>query len=104
PLKKGEATLFVVLMLAIYLLEGGPIDLLSHIIFSFHMLQMAILFLIIAPLMFYAIPEYIVKYVEELPVVNKIVSLFTKPDRKSTRLNSSHVSISYAVFCSKKKD
>src|SRR5699024_12208411 len=66
-------------MLAIYLLEGVLIDLLSHIIFSFHMLQMAILFLIIAPLMFYAIPEYIVKYVEELPVVNKIVSLFTKP-------------------------
>src|SRR5690606_42115857 len=25
------------------------------------------------------------------------------PDRKSTRLNSSHVKISYAVFCSKKK-
>src|SRR6266513_4448045 len=25
-------------------------------------------------------------------------------DRKSTRLNSSHVSISYAVFCSKKKN
>src|SRR5438067_9999769 len=27
----------------------------------------------------------------------------TVPDRKSTRLNSSHVSISYAVFCLKKK-
>src|SRR3989442_10961717 len=26
-----------------------------------------------------------------------------KPDRKSTRLNSSHVRISYAVFCLKKK-
>src|SRR5690606_41303528 len=26
-----------------------------------------------------------------------------KPDRKSTRLNSSHVKISYAVFCLKKK-
>src|SRR5207253_5548816 len=26
---------------------------------------------------------------------------FTKPDRKSTRLNSSHVAISYAVFCLK---
>src|SRR5438874_8069482 len=25
------------------------------------------------------------------------------PDRKSTRLNSSHVEISYAVFCLKKK-
>src|SRR2546430_17671522 len=27
----------------------------------------------------------------------------TKPDRKSTRLNSSHSQISYAVFCLKKK-
>src|SRR3712207_6964962 len=28
---------------------------------------------------------------------------FTRPDRKSTRLNSSHANISYAVFCLKKK-
>src|SRR5204863_9448878 len=28
---------------------------------------------------------------------------FQTPDRKSTRLNSSHVEISYAVFCLKKK-
>src|SRR5699024_11296251 len=31
------------------------------------------------------------------------VSAIPRPDRKSTRLNSSHVSISYAVFCLKKK-
>src|SRR6266498_175976 len=30
-------------------------------------------------------------------------SKFVFPDRKSTRLNSSHVRISYAVFCLKKK-
>src|SRR5690554_7573646 len=34
--------------------------------------------------------------------MDKIVYLITK-DRKSTRLNSSHVRISYAVFCLKKK-
>src|SRR3712207_7206976 len=28
---------------------------------------------------------------------------FTRTDRKSTRLNSSHANISYAVFCLKKK-
>src|SRR5437899_6341732 len=28
---------------------------------------------------------------------------FANPDRKSTRLNSSHLGISYAVFCLKKK-
>src|SRR5690606_30285782 len=31
------------------------------------------------------------------------VALEALPDRKSTRLNSSHVKISYAVFCLKKK-
>src|SRR3712207_8177924 len=30
-------------------------------------------------------------------------SAFTAVDRKSTRLNSSHANISYAVFCLKKK-
>src|SRR5258708_31898278 len=30
-------------------------------------------------------------------------SVVAKPDRKSTRLNSSHQIISYAVFCLKKK-
>src|SRR3712207_7059649 len=29
--------------------------------------------------------------------------LLADPDRKSTRLNSSHANISYAVFCLKKK-
>src|SRR2546430_7840947 len=32
-----------------------------------------------------------------------ISTLNQKPDRKSTRLNSSHSQISYAVFCLKKK-
>src|SRR5699024_3514310 len=33
----------------------------------------------------------------------ELVGLSGQQDRKSTRLNSSHVSISYAVFCLKKK-
>src|SRR3712207_6894878 len=39
--------------------------------------------------------------------LNKIVPKLTeavKADRKSTRLNSSHANISYAVFCLKKKN
>src|SRR5438874_6338202 len=34
---------------------------------------------------------------------NKPVTWVSLEDRKSTRLNSSHVEISYAVFCLKKK-
>src|SRR5699024_11681493 len=37
----------------------------------------------------------VIKYYQEAP---------KEEDRKSTRLNSSHVSISYAVFCLKKKN
>src|SRR3989442_6573116 len=41
-------------------------------------------------------------------VVQQRIELVAKPrellDRKSTRLNSSHVRISYAVFCLKKKN
>src|SRR5437588_4506410 len=33
----------------------------------------------------------------------RIYETFRQRDRKSTRLNSSHTVISYAVFCSKKK-
>src|SRR5699024_12766592 len=35
---------------------------------------------------------------------DKVLVRRSKQDRKSTRLNSSHVSISYAVFCLKEKN
>src|SRR2546428_4651047 len=41
-----------------------------------------------------------------IPFVTSMTSMATsaaEPDRKSTRLNSSHDQISYAVFCLKKK-
>src|SRR3989442_14700345 len=38
-----------------------------------------------------------------LPIVDNPLRLAEELDRKSTRLNSSHVRISYAVFCLKKK-
>src|SRR5699024_12425133 len=42
--------------------------------------------------------------VEEAHVRVRLGALRMAADRKSTRLNSSHVSISYAVFCLKKKN
>src|SRR5699024_12101148 len=35
--------------------------------------------------------------------LKQVMEIIRMADRKSTRLNSSHVSISYAVFCLKKK-
>src|SRR3712207_7684204 len=48
--------------------------------------------------------------VKDANILNGLADLYTKSpfgyiflDRKSTRLNSSHANISYAVFCLKKK-
>src|SRR5256885_3704426 len=42
-------------------------------------------------------------YTQEITDCQGNQTVDAKPDRKSTRLNSSHLVISYAVFCLKKK-
>src|SRR5690606_41541798 len=58
------------------------------------------------------IAPYEVSYAEHVSKVgspqakeaaSQVSKFFSEIDRKSTRLNSSHVKISYAVFCLKKK-
>src|SRR5439155_4133583 len=50
---------------------------------------------------FFQLPEYL-DYQEQSHVFSDAIGA-SYIDRKSTRLNSSHVAISYAVFCLKKK-
>src|SRR5437588_6327801 len=55
-----------------------------------------------------ALPGHVGIWLPQLPGFGKIgtvaiASMMTARDRKSTRLNSSHTVISYAVFCLKKK-
>src|SRR5690625_7915762 len=47
--------------------------------------------------------EHVIGQLREIPEVVQVHGLSGLQDRKSTRLNSSHVAISYAVFCLKKK-
>src|SRR5207249_6263550 len=48
-------------------------------------------------------PASIEPFCSMVTEIMKGISAASSRDRKSTRLNSSHVSISYAVFCLKKK-
>src|SRR5690625_6802558 len=59
------------------------------------------------------VPVVIVLYIFTVDKISAVILIVTVPiivifmillDRKSTRLNSSHVAISYAVFCLKKKN
>src|SRR3712207_6934981 len=53
----------------------------------------------------HAMPDKIQKVLDGLEQVRQMARWMadTRSDRKSTRLNSSHANISYAVFCLKKK-
>src|SRR5690606_41646573 len=46
-------------------------------------------------------PANIILITGRAAVVNRLAEIIKRVDRKSTRLNSSHVKISYAVFCLK---
>src|SRR5690554_7743197 len=68
----------------------------------------ALFVMVIDEVLNYSRADIVLKKEDEIPLINQkrleeIVSQLQQEDRKSTRLNSSHVRISYAVFCLKKK-
>lgn len=79
PLKKKEVAYFLVSIVLLYIVKGSPVDLMAHIMFSFHMVQMALLLLLVPPLLMKGIPWWVWKAVIELPAVRKVFPVLTKP-------------------------
>ena len=59
PLTSSQSILFVTAMVLLYLIKGGPLDLMGHLMFYAHMVQMAFLLFIIPPLLILAIPGWL---------------------------------------------
>src|SRR5690625_878479 len=74
-----QQVFFYLAMLLLYAVKGAPIDLLSHIMMSAHMTQMAILYFVIPIFIIRGIPEWILRSFVDLPIVKQIFSIFTKP-------------------------
>lgn len=70
---------FYVALILLYLVKGGPVDLLSHIMFSAHMTQMSIFLLIIPILVIKGIPVWIWKKVFYANGLKNILKLMTHP-------------------------
>ena len=79
PLKRSEAIYFILAMITLYIIKGSPIDLLGHIMFTMHMVQMAFLLLLVPILLIKGIPWWIWKVVVELPVIKTLVKVLTQP-------------------------
>ncbi|MNO52833.1 Cytochrome c oxidase caa3 assembly factor [compost metagenome] len=57
----GRRFLFVAGILFLYLAQAGPIELLGHMMFSFHMVSMALSYLVAPPLLMLGVPLWIWK-------------------------------------------
>src|SRR5262245_7769307 len=90
PHRFGAARLaaFLAGLAALFIAIASPLHAYADLLLTAHMLQHLLLMLIVPPLLLAGAPYQ--------PLL--------RGDRKSTRLNSSHLGMSYAVFCLKKKN
>lgn len=79
PLTKKQGFLFVLTMVILYAAKGSPLDLTGHIMMTYHMVQMGILYLVVPPLLIKAIPWWVWKAAIYLPVIRPVFQLATKP-------------------------
>ncbi len=79
PLTKRQAVLFTIAMVLLYATKGSPLDLMGHLMFYTHMIQMAFLYLVIPALFILGIPQWIWKAILGIKIIKPLFSFFTKP-------------------------
>src|SRR5699024_11913977 len=66
-------------LLLLYIAIGSPVDLLSHIMLSAHMIQMVILYFIFPIFFVKGIPAWIWRKIVYAPIIKPIFKVLTKP-------------------------
>ncbi|WP_226034599.1 cytochrome c oxidase assembly factor CtaG [Aquibacillus saliphilus] len=66
-------------LLLLYIIKGSPVDLLSHIMFTSHMVQMALYYLVFPILIIKGIPVWIWQKIFKLPFLKRILKITTSP-------------------------
>ncbi|GAB6992121.1 cytochrome c oxidase assembly factor CtaG [Paenibacillus pini] len=59
PVSVGKKIMFVSGMFFLYLAQGGPVSLLGHMMFTFHMFSMALSYLVAPPLLMMGMPAWL---------------------------------------------
>lgn len=79
PLTKKQGFFFTIGILLLYIIKGSPVDLLGHITFYTHMIQMAFLYLVIPPLLLIGIPPWIWRAIVNSRRIKPFFRFFTMP-------------------------
>ncbi|WP_308128734.1 cytochrome c oxidase assembly factor CtaG [Bacillus sp. sid0103] len=79
PLTKTQGGLFLLSMILLYAIKGSPVDLLAHLMFWVHMIQMAALVLVVPPILILSIPNWFWRKVFTVGTINSVFKVLTKP-------------------------
>ena len=66
-------------LIFLYLAIGSPLSTISHLSFSFHMVQMSFLFFIIPPFILLGIPVLMFRRIWRISIIQKLSKLFIPP-------------------------
>lgn len=78
-LTRGQAINFSIAIVLLYIIKGSPVDLMGHLMFYAHMIQMAFLCLIIPQFIILGIPPWIWRTLLKNNGIKKLFSFLTKP-------------------------
>ncbi|MBS4211978.1 MULTISPECIES: cytochrome c oxidase assembly factor CtaG [Neobacillus] len=78
-LTKQQGALFLTSMILLYAIKGSPLDLMAHLMFYIHMIQMAALVLIVPPLFILGVPAWLWRAVLRIEVFKSLFKFFTRP-------------------------
>lgn len=76
---KGQKTLFILGLFIYYFSLGSPLNYYGHYLFSAHMLQMALLYLVLPPIILLGIPGWLIRPILSDRLNKKIFLFFTQP-------------------------
>ncbi|EST56462.1 cytochrome C oxidase assembly protein [Brevibacillus panacihumi W25] len=79
PAKPRHKILFTIGLLLFYFSLGSPLNVSGHFLFSAHMLQQSLLYLVMPLFILAGTPAYLIRYLASFRVIRGILRVFTHP-------------------------
>lgn len=76
-----QPLLFFLSFILLYFVVGSPFSAIGHLSFSFHMLQMSILYFIVPPLILAGVPSHMFSLVHKIPITKNIKKVLLTPKK-----------------------
>ncbi len=79
PVPPGKKLLFLTGLVLLYFGLGSPLNVVGHYMFSVHMVQQCVLYLIMPPLLLLGTPDWLLRPVFRKKPVQRLMRVFTNP-------------------------